>query len=218
VNYLFVGAGRGIGQKLKNHYLAQGHKIFHITSGVDHECDYVSVDWAQLRECDLQRWLARLPSIDLIFFNQNSSSLSSESFDTARSDVLATWKQIAHWKQSHYVSCQLPFQIIHSLADRLHDKSRVCWMLSGMVVQHKQNFGYADYIANKFQNYLLMKNFSQHHPSCFLGIDPGNVSQIDVHDSAAHAIQNILALPTDKIDGKVYNIDGTVSHLFRVFE
>lgn len=216
MNDLYVGAGKGIGEQLSRQRGAAGHRIFHITGKNHGGVDNLAVDWSKLRESDLQKYLAELPKIDLLFFNQNASSLSAASFKSGTYNIINLWKQIAHWRQSYYVSCLMPFQIIHTLADRLHEDSRVCWMLSSMVVRHDHDPGHADYIGNKFQNYMLVKNFARNHPSCFVGLDPGNVNGAD-HNDKINMVQQILDRPKDQINGRVFDMTGQESDLYRVF-
>lgn len=218
MNALFVGAGKNLGLALIRHLRSEEHKVYHITgSTVDADVDDLIVDWSQVRETNLHRWLASLPYIDLVFYNQNSSSLNQSSFEPGQYTVLELWKQMTHWQQSHYVSCQLPFQIIHTLGNRLSRTSRVCWMLSCMVVRHKHDPGHADYIANKFQNYLMVKNFARSHPSCFFGIDPGRSVRAQDHAGSLAQFHGLLQIPCQEANGNIYNMDGTVSQLYRMF-
>lgn len=213
---LFVGAGKGIGQGLHQSRFAAGHAIFHITGKDSVDENTFTVDWASVRESDLHKWLRKLPEIDLIFFNQNSSSLSKESFGKDGYDTIKLWKQLKHWNQSHWVSCRMPFDIIHTLSDRLHSESRVCWMLSSLVVRHNHEPEHADYIANKFQNYLMMKNFARNHPSCFLAFDPGDVSG-PIHTSKIQIINDILSRPKSEINGHVFDMSGNESEIYKIF-
>jgi hypothetical protein len=218
MNVLFVGAGKNLGQALIQHHIDQQHQVFHITgTATQSQCHELVVDWHSVKESDLHRWLCSLPSLDLIFFNQNSSSLSDSSFAPGQYSVLELWKQTAHWRQSHYVSCQLPFQIIHTLSTQLHRQTRVCWMLSSMVVQHKHRPGHADYIANKFQNYLMIENFSKQHHACFLGFEPGAAVRQQDHTQSVQLINRVLSLPVADTNGRVYDMNGNQSSLFAVF-
>jgi len=216
MNDLFIGAGKGIGAKLAHDRGHAGHRVFHITSQHSDRKDYFTVDWSSVGEPYLHKYLANLPVIDLLFFNQNSSSLSAASFRSGTYGVIDLWRQLRHWRQSHYVSCLMPFQIIHTLADRLHAESRVCWMLSSMVVKHNHDPAHADYVGNKFQNYMLVKNFAMNHPSCFVGIDPGEVRAFD-HDQKSAAIQALIQRPKAQINGRVFDMTGQQSALFDVF-
>lgn len=214
---LFVGASKGLAKSLSAARVEAGHEVLHISSTTtDSDAHTLTVDWSLVKESDLHRFLNGLPQIDLVFFNQNSSSLSESSFHQDRYQPLDLWKQMAHWRQSYFVSCQLPFQIIHSLGDRLHKNSRICWMLSSMIVRHPDP-GYADYIGNKFQNYLLMKNFAQRHQSCFMGIDPGDLNQTDQSIKVSTLLE-LFDRPVIQTNGRIFDRMGEESLLFSAFD
>lgn len=103
-----------------------------------------------------------------------------------------------------------------ALGDRLDQSSRVCWMLSSMIVRHDHDPGYADYVGNKFQNYMLLKNFARQHPSCFLGFEPGNVKGPDISNKIS-AINEIIARPRAETNGRVFDMTGDRSTLFDMF-
>jgi len=214
---LFVGASKGLAKSLAQTRADTGHEILHISSAESADNDSVRVDWTQVQESDLHRFLMRSPKIDLVFFNQNGSSLSASSFQNHRYETLDLWKQIAHWRQSYFVSCQLPFQVIHSLGDRLDERSRVCWMLSSMVVRHCSDAGYADYIGNKFQNYLIMKNFARAHRSCFFGIDPGDLNDGN-DENKLSALLELIDRPVEITNGRVFDSKGSPSALYEIFD
>jgi hypothetical protein len=213
---LFIGASKGFGLNLKNRREESGHEVFHMSGSASSRKSDLTIDWKTVKESDIHRWIHQLPKIGFVFFNQNSSSLSDASFHLCQHDTLKTWKQISHWRQSYYVSCQLPFQIIHALGSKLDETSCVCWALSSMVVKHNHDTKHADYIGNKFQNYMIMKNFSRYHPSCFIGFDPGSLSQ-ESHETKIQNLENIMVRPFGDIDGKVFDSNGNESELYQVF-
>lgn len=216
MNVLLVGCSKDFGRKLLEHLINQGHCVYHITSSATDLCQELMISWQDVCEAHLHKWVMRLPTVDLIFFNQNGSSLSSDIFKPLVFDTLALWKQMSHWRQTHYTHCQLPFQLIHTLGDKIHDKTKIIWMVSSMVARHRDDPGFADYIANKFQNYLIMLNFSRQHKACFFGIDPGSL-----HDSVDKKLQNMQYLfdrPTDQCNGRIFNIDGTESKSYQIFQ
>ena len=215
---LFLGAGQGFGQAFKDTRKQTGQQIFEISSCPGPADTHLSVDWAKIDESLVHRFVKDLPHMDLVFFNQNGSSLSALSFQDQAGNILGLWKQIAHWRQSHFVSCQLPFQIIHTLGDRLDERSRVCFMLSSTVVRHGDSLEHADYIANKFQNYLMIKNFARSHPAVFLGIDPGSLAADKDFSAKLAIMQNIIARPRINTNGKVFDLTGNQSSVFRVFD
>lgn len=211
MNDLFIGAGKGIGLALQQYRRHLGHDTFNITSRSSTNPQDFTVDWTTLNESHLHRWLRRLPKIDLVFFNHNYSSLNRANFRSGAHDTLHLWQQVKHWRQAYWVSCQMPFEIIHTLKDRLHEESRVVWMLSSMIasgpISDPDQLGYADYIGNKFQNYLVMRNFAANHHACFLGLEPGNVSGTD-HDFKIAMIDDILRRPKTEINGGVFGMQG----------
>lgn len=218
MNDLFLGAGQGFGQAFKDARKQAGQQVFEISSSPGNQNTHLSVNWSTVNEASVHRFVKKLPPIDLVFFNQNGSSLSAESFQDQGSNILDLWKQISHWRQSYFVSCQLPFQIIHTLGDRLQAHSLICFMLSSAVVYHDAILGHADYIANKFQNYLVMKNFAKSHPAVFLGIDPGHLLPNEDFSYKISMMQNIISRPRSNINGKVFDLTGNESSLFQVFD
>lgn len=216
MNILLVGCSKDFGRIFLDHLCSAGHCVYHITSSATHTCNELVISWQDVTEANLHRWLMRLPAIDLIFFNQNGSSLSSKTFKPASFDTFSLWKQIAHWRQTYYTHCQVPFQIIHTLGDKIGDNSRIIWMLSSMVVRHRDDPGFADYIGDKFQNYLIMRNFARQHRACFFGIDPGCLDH--TVDNKLQNMQYLIDLPTDQSNGLIFNLDGTESELYKIFQ
>lgn len=112
-------------------------------------------------------------TFDIVFFNQNSSSLNLTDYCTDHDDVLEVWRRIKDWSHSHWVSCQLPFLVLHTIRKNLSDKSKVGWMLSEYIDhknEHSVNF--ADYSSFKYFNYLSMKSFGLTNQFQTFGIYP----------------------------------------------
>jgi hypothetical protein len=210
LNELFVGGSKGLAAKLIEHSYKQGNQIFSITSQETSSKSNLTVDWRTLNVAHLHKYLLSLPKIDLILFNQNSSSLSDDSFNQNFYQTFDLWKQIKTWQQSYFVSCQLPFYIIHTLKDKIHSGTRVIWMLSNMIVNHRDDFQYADYIGNKYQNYLMMKNFSRNLPGCFFGIDPGGISKEEFSQEIS-GFHQLLNKSDRELSGKVWKFNSELS-------
>lgn len=79
-------------------------------------------------------------------------------------------------------------------------------MLSSMILEHKNDPQYADYIGQKFQNYMLMKNFALNHDSCFFAINPGNISSQDYTVKLEH-FDRICSKEQQDLNGKVWKLD-----------
>jgi hypothetical protein len=208
MNELYIGIGKGIGAALVAHRRALGHTVYTISS-VDGENNY-KVDWSTVNPTDLHRAVKALPDLDLVFFNQNASALSNKTFELNNYKPLELWQQSKYWQQTYFVSCQLPFMLIHELGKRIQDHTRVGWMLSHLINDHQADFQYADYIGNKYQNYMLMKNFSQHHVGNFFGIEPGSLPKTNF-ESQVDQISQIFA--HQDLNGKVLCLDGSISSI-----
>jgi hypothetical protein len=213
---LLIGCGSKFGLNITKELQANGYRTYSISGSESTDADHLQIAWLTVTVADIERFLRQVPECDIVLFNQNASALSSQQFEQ-HLDTVELWRLEGHWSQAHFASCVLPFHIVHTLGDRLTSTSRVAWMLSNYVHTHPSddNFGYADYIGNKQQNYLMMRNFSLHHPSCFVGINP------DVMDGsgwAAKARSVVTVLESDLVSGTVYYCDGTIDTGVDVFD
>ena len=152
----------------------------------------------------------------MVFFNQNSSSLSQDSFKEL--STIDLWTLSKHWTQSYFVSCILPFYIIQTLKKQCVKDTQVVWMLSSYVYAHPdrpEQIGHADYISNKYQNYAILKNFSINHPACFFGITPEKSHDLEDDVKLLELIKFITS--ADNKNGKVFYLDGTEDKHFDNF-
>ena len=207
---LYIGTSKGFASQAIKKRREQGHEVFCISSQPSTDEYTFTVDWKTVNATDIYKIAKALPALDLILFNQNSSALSSESFVPGAVQTLALWKQLAHWQQSYFVSCQLPFALIHNLESKISSHTRVIWMLSSMIVKHQFGIEHADYIGNKYQNFMIMKNMAQHHTGCFFGIDPGNISGSDF-DTKLLQFEELIEKDTKVVAGSVWRFDGKLS-------
>jgi len=216
---LLIGCGSKFGLDLQTALMDNGWKIKSITGSKpdtpDESTDQLVIDWKKFTVADLEVFLKKQPKIDLVFFNQNSSALSPGSFKLGNYPKLELWKQEKTWTQSYFTSCILPFHIIHSLQDRFTTETKIIWMLSSLVYNHS-SIDYADYIGNKYQNYLIMKNFSLHSPGCFFGINPDWLDQTNTTENMKTLIKTINQ-PAQNLNGKVIFLDGTIDNKFDLF-
>ena len=217
MNELYIGTGKRFARDLVADRRARGHRVFCISSheGLDTFC----INWSTVTAADLHKIIRKLPNLDTVLFNQNASSLSAASFEADRYATLDLWRQADHWQQSYFVSCQLPFVMIHSLGSKINQHSRIAWTLSSMITDHSHDQQYADYIAYKYQNYMIMKNFAHDHSGCFFGIDPGQITEGIATDTdfATKIEQYNQLLDQSNLNGKVWMLDGTVSKTTDLF-
>lgn len=217
---LLIGCGSKFGLDLQKTLSNEGWVINSISgSAIDDfnaSGNQLIIDWKKFTIADLEIFLQNQPAIDLIFFNQNSSSLSTNSFKTDNYSTLELWKQEKVWAQSYFTSCILPFHIIHSLKNKISANTKIAWMLSSLIYNH-HDINYADYVGNKYQNYLIMKNFSLHFPGCFFGVNPDSLSKTNTKSNIQTLIKTIDQ-PVEKLNGKVLFFDGTFDNKFDLFK
>lgn len=208
---LLVGCGSKFGLKLLQALLDNNCTVYSITGSAiePHErLHQLTVDWNTYNQATVESFLKTLPELDLVFFNQNATALSDKSYDSQ--SKLELLKLEKHWAQSYFSSCILPFHIVHSA--KLKAESKVVWMLSSYIYNHEQ-IKYADYLGNKFQNYITMKNFSQTNRACFMGINPDNLNNgFELKD-----VITLLEQHNPALNGKVVYFDGTEDKNFDKF-
>ena len=211
MNELYIGTGKRFAQELIADRRARGSRVFCI-SAQDGQ-DTFQVNWSTVTAADIHKIIRKLPSLDVVLFNQNASSLSAGGFKSDCYPTLDLWRQVDHWQQSYFVSCQLPFAMIHGLGSKLNEHSRIAWTLSSMITDHMHDEQYADYIAYKYQNYMIMKNFAHNRAGCFFGIDPGQITDGIATDAdfATKVGQFNQLLDHSDLNGRVWMLDGTIS-------
>jgi hypothetical protein len=216
---LLVGCGSKFGLQLLTQLLAQGWRIYSI-SGSDINIDnpnliHLKVNWKTLRITDIEKFLRTLPNLDLVFFNQNSSALSQRIFTEL--ETLELWTLEKNWAQAHFVSCILPLHIIQTLKQRCNKNTKVAYMLSCYAYSNPRELkelGFADYIANKYQNYIIMKNLSLNHPAYFFGINPEKLQELT---DDVKLLELTTFIDGDKdINGKVFYLDGSEDTNFNI--
>ena len=217
MNELYIGTGKRFAQELIRDRRGRGHRVYCVSSQAGE--DTFQVDWHTATAADIHKIVRKLPNLDLVVFNQNASSLSAACFESDQYPTLDLWRQIDHWTHSYFVSCQLPFALIHGLGTKLNEHSQIAWMLSSMITDHTHDKQFADYIAYKYQNYMIMKNFAHDHGGCFFGIDPGQITDGIVSDAdfAVKVDQYNLLLSQPDLNGRVWMLDGTVSKTTDLF-
>jgi len=168
---LTIGCGSGNGKIIVDTLLANDYAVTNIGSSNHPGCDNITVQWQDLDLTDLHKiYRPGSGRIDLVFFNQNASSLEISAFDQDLNN-LQMWKLIKNWQHTHWISCQLPILLLHYLRSNLVRDSKVGWMLSSMMCYDRQDVElYPDYSSQKYFNYLAVKCFRKHYQT--FGIMP----------------------------------------------
>ena len=203
---VITGGGSKFGQQLTENLIQAGYFVDLITSnGSDwvgnSSVNVIPIDWKTVNLQDLKKLIPKHP-IDLMFFNHNSSALSGSKF------LRRTVQNVKDWQQSYFVSCQLPFYMIHSSANKISSNTKIAWMLSESIKDLPDSeIGNADYIGNKFTNACIMRSFSLNFPACFFGINPGAIGQdLNLAQDIVHLIEHT---DVKTLNGNIFNSDGT---------
>lgn len=220
---LLVGCGSKFGLTVLNSLLTEGWTVNSISSSQINSgtggINQLVIDWNTVGPAHLERYLRELPEQDFVFFNQNSSALEDKKFFSEHYTTSTLWKQEKAWSQAYYVSCILPFHIIQTLGDKCTPATKIGWMLSSLIYYHHQpGLGFADYVGNKYQNFVLMKNFSLHHKSCFYGIDPKALDTTASNASVAELLNFINTSVPEILNGKVISFDLREVQRFNLFD
>jgi hypothetical protein len=201
---LVFGGGSKNGQIILQTLIDKNFHVTNIGSSVfEHDMvDNILINWQDIDLKFIHKTLNFDHPIDFVFFNQNSSSLRESDFALNKSDTLKQWKLIKDWQQSMWISCQMPFMVLHRLSKNLHKESSVGWMLSGYVDYNKSGVHeHPDYSSFKFFNNLAMQCFANQNKINTFGIMP----DFKLTDSK-NVLQQIIVevLHTTECHAKVY--------------
>jgi hypothetical protein len=195
-NAIVVGGGQGKGAIVVDTLLENGYSVTNIGSSQHPKCNNITVDWKDIDILFVQRHCRFDHPIDFIFFSQNSSSLAEQNF-SLKTDTLQTWTLIKDWTRSNWLSCQLPFLLVHTLRDSIHAETKIGWMLSSYMKHNvKDNNKHPDYSSFKYFNYLQMKCFSEQNNFKTFGIYPD--FSVDKSENILYNTILQVLLDTDK--------------------
>jgi hypothetical protein len=198
---LIVGGGSENGRPILDALLENNFHIINIgsTAYQKPQITNISVNWESLDIPDVHKHLSQFTGIfNFVFFNQNSSSLNLNDFSLNHDDTLEVWRRLSDWKISHWLSCQLPFLVLHTIRKNLNSESKVGWMLSSYIdYRNKGSIDFADYSSYKYFNYLSMKSFGIENQIKTFGIYP-DFSSTDSKNKLKEIILHIAT--NDQID------------------
>jgi hypothetical protein len=141
---------------------------------------------------------------DLIFFNQNSGGgPGGDDFGPSRD------YSIDHWNIHNWINCQLPYIVIKHLSSTITEKTRIGWMLTGLIVGNDTSrYQYAGYASIKSTNLHIMRGFSEFHKGIFFAINP-IWFPVEDYKTDAEQISNIIERLESKDNGKSFMKDGS---------
>lgn len=202
---LVFGGGSKWGYHFTKALKVFGYEPTIVTSSTsDLACKKVLVNWKNLKTADYILEHAH-ETYDLIFFNQNCPGApNADVFSKEGSFFLDSWKQ------SHWINCELPLEFIKSAEHRIHDGTKVGWMLTGLIRDPlEEHIKFAGYGAEKFTNYAIMRAFAQVHPGIFFAINPGKLEE-NTNQKDALAIASTIGKLKTSDSGKCFLKNGNV--------
>ena len=210
MNILLVGCGKKFGRTILDSLVQRGHSVHSISSVDVDGVNNILLDWDTLNPAVIERQLQQLPRIDFVFFNHNGSALSTQSF--GKLSTLELWKLGKRWNQQYYNSVIFPFHLIQSITLDLN--AVVAWMTSSDVYNHA-DITHNDYIGNKYQSYLIMKQFGNTDRACFCGVNPDSLYDASVQPG--EFIEGMYKLDRHELNGSVIGFDYTKDTHFNKF-
>jgi hypothetical protein len=206
-NAIVFGCGSKKGIPVIDALLKQNYSVTNIGSSMldSKNVTNIQIEWKKIGIPFIHKTFSRIKeNVDFIFFNQNSSTLTTDDFSNNKHDTVFIWQQIKNWSNSHWLSCQMPFLVLHTLKDKLHKDSKVGWMLSSYIDYEIDNVEqFPDYSSFKFTNYLIMKNFGIESVFQTFGIVP-DFSKDNSKNKLQDLIEEILT--EGNMSGKVFKL------------
>jgi hypothetical protein len=206
-NAIVFGCGAKNGIPIIDALLECDYSITNIGSSILNKKNVknIQIDWRKIDIPFIHKTFSKIvENVDFVFFNQNSSTLNTDDFINNKHDTVFIWQQIKNWSNSHWLSCQLPFLVLHTLKDRLHKESKVGWMLSNYIDYKSDGVEqFLDYSSFKFTNYLIMKNFGTKSNFKTFGIIP-DFNKDNSKNKLNKLIKEILVKNTES--GKIFKL------------
>jgi hypothetical protein len=201
---LLFGCGSKWGLWFTKHLADNGYHVNLVSSS---DVDYPNVtnhkiNWIQSNEKSIKE-LVVTEEYDLIFFNQNSGGgPGGEDFSPLRDYT------VEHWNIHNWINCQLPYTVIKHLSSVITEKTKIGWMLTGLITGNDTNlYQYAGYASIKSTNLHIMRGFSKFHKGIFFAINP-IWFPIEDYKKDAKQISNIIERLEIKDTGKSFMKDG----------
>ena len=173
---LLLGCGSSNGSAIVEALIEHGFAVTNVgSSEYQHNMvRNIKINWKQLDIESVHKIFSKFDVVfDFVFFNHNNSSLALSDFDIKNEKILKNWRLVKDWTQSQWLSCQLPFLVLHTIRNNLNKESKVGWMLSSYINYNNQSSVlYPDYSSYKYFNYLAMKCFGQANDFQTFGIYP----------------------------------------------
>ena len=166
---LLFGCGSKWGLEFTKYLADNGYQINLVSSS---SVDYpgvktLNINWVMSNETSVKELLVK-EEYDLIFFNQNSGGgPGGDDFSPSRD------YSVDHWNIHNWINSQLPYIVIKHLSSTITEKTKIGWMLTGLIVGNDTSrYQYAGYASIKSTNLHIMRGFSEFHKGIFFAINP----------------------------------------------
>ena len=217
MNALIFGCGSKFGLALRQQLQTAGYTVWGVTGQPSDSQQLLQVDWSTCDIADFEKFLRKLPSLDLIIFNQNSNGVTDTQWKLSSTHILEIWKNSKIWKQNYYVNCILPTHVLQTLSTcgKLQEHTCVSWILSLSMFRNQpttdssfEHIPYTppDYIGQKYQNYVSLQRLASANNQTFLGICPGALTP-DNYKTKANSLIAFVQQTTSQHSGKFFIFD-----------
>ncbi len=202
---LLFGCGSKWGLEFTKHLADSGYEVNLVSSSnVDYpNVKTLNINWVMSNETCVKELLIK-EEYDLIFFNQNSGGgPGGDDFSSART------YSIDHWNIHNWINCQLPYTVIKHLSSTITEKTKIGWMLTGLIIGNDTDlYQYAGYASIKSTNLHLMRGFSKFHKGTFFAINP-IWFPVEDYKKDAKQISSIIERLETTDTGKAFMKDGS---------
>jgi len=205
-NILLVGAGEKFGLELTKIYLQNNWSVWSMGSVIPDGCKPLNINWNTFTPDDVESIANKLPSLDAVFFNQNSIGPPMSTHFTGTE---FGHDELFSWSKSHWINNQMPVYLLRKLGDKINNKTTVGWQLGwGNFNLPKDDHGWslAGYASAKMTNLIVMRGFANTKLAIFYAIDPGGISPGD-RSAVASKIFKLQTSLTPSDNGRVMDIE-----------
>ena len=202
---LLFGCGSKWGLEFTKYLADNGYQVDLVSSSIVNypNVKTLNINWVTSNETCIKELLVK-EEYDLIFFNQNSGGGPGGDHFSPLRDY-----SIDHWNIHNWINCQLPYTVIKHLSSTITEKTKIGWMLTGLIVGNDTSrYQYAGYASIKSTNLHIMRGFSQFHKGIFFAINP-SWFPVEDYKKDAEQISSIIERLESKDNGKSFMKDGS---------
>ena len=197
---LLFGCGSKWGLEFTKYLADNGYQVNLVSSSIVNypNVKTLNINWVTSNETCIKELLVK-EEYDLIFFNQNSGGGPGGDHFSPLRDY-----SIDHWNIHNWINCQLPYTVIKHLSSTITEKTKIGWMLTGLIVGNDTSrYQYAGYASIKSTNLHIMRGFSQFHKGIFFAINP-SWFPVEDYKKDAEQISSIIERLESKDNGKSF--------------